>query len=575
MWREVRPQDRVTDGFGEEAFDPAPGLENVPYSPFPEVPVLNRHPAQVLTVFWPHTPTPEERFPAIVWASAGYFVRANPPDDPDANDFLCEALLRGWAVISVGSTGIDSCPVAATQPQRCFSNTEGCKQMFPTPGCEDYNLWYPPETTSTSPWNDFNYFYGEKDFFWAMQYITLNADALMVDPTRLVLSGLSTGAIYSCFAAYEAEAWTDPMLSEQSRTQTSVAGLILFESAAQWVSGYPTGLAGFHWIQSSDPLSTLYYRRAPTIPDVGSDGVLGGTTLSAAGKAILRSGSLSAWVRGNSHKRIPTYFVSGDGGPGDGASNFGVSAEESPGAYSREGNSSSPLVARDPSLLLNNDLRLHDYWNALFHREDLELIDSRFHGRHSRLTYRDFPVLPVNWSFVDSRFSSTGLAPTSAAEIPLVAATFVGFGDPDMNPAAYPPALDWAEREACVEFDSSVGCRNAGDNYAVFDATPALIGQPIVLSVDLDEIDANYTHVYYLIYDAPLVIPLANDNVALIAGNELYSAFASPPSSHTTPVVPITMGITLYCQAVLFDLIGPLDVLAAFTNSQDLLVTAP
>lgn len=132
------------------------------YTP-PEVSVP--HPTNhVLTVFQPRTPVGGERFPTIIWSGANAFQTGVPPAlNPNQNTFLFEALCRGWAVVTVGTNGISSCHTSA-QPGRCNFPAGVCSGTPGTFGCKDYSLWYGQDTIAGSPWNDFNYFIGEKDF---------------------------------------------------------------------------------------------------------------------------------------------------------------------------------------------------------------------------------------------------------------------------------------------------------------------------------------------------------------------------------------------------------------------------
>lgn len=66
--------------------------------------------------------------------------------------------------------------------------------------CISTNLWQNPDTPA-SHWDDFNYFFGEKDFTWARQWVAEKSDdpLFMFDNTKIVSCGTSAGATYSAF----------------------------------------------------------------------------------------------------------------------------------------------------------------------------------------------------------------------------------------------------------------------------------------------------------------------------------------------------------------------------------------
>jgi len=495
--RRENPDGSVASTVFTPVNDPDTGLPEWVYPHDDEVP--EPHPSQILTVFHPHTPVEGERFPAIMWSSAGSFLTSAPPTaDPNANIFLHEALSRGWAVVAVGTTGIGSCPTPSQFP-RCSSGNPVCPADLDPPSCRDYSMWFEPDSEESSPWNDFNYFIGEKDFLMARQFVAQRADDMSIDNDKVVLSGVSAGAHYSAFVAYRAEAWdqadfSSRTLSAQAQTDPSVAAIILFESVS-WFAGWPGTGDGYHW-----PLSPGSFERAPLLENVGGGGASPPGVLAAAGAEILRSSSSSAWARDRS-PQVPTMLISGDGGSV--LSNFRVDHSIDPHAYERDGDSTSSPSDRDPKILLNPDLALHDYWFPLFLREDLDLVAPRYHDHHSRLRFRDAPTDPTyNWSFVDPRFSSTGLAPTSPDEIPLIYDTFGdvcgGICSPEGNQLAVYPALDWAIREVCGDLAPSVECRNGGANYNVLRSTTPGIGGDVTLTVDMNEVDERYDHALFV-----------------------------------------------------------------------------
>ena len=246
------------------------------------------HPAQFLTVFWPiPNPAPGQVFPTVMYCTAGVFLQGDGSIAGNPGAFLCQAVADGWCVITVGSVGYDSWPtcsqyVECTDPLCDCTVVPNCGQCNATgqnPNCPFYmagscwdpNLFYP---AGSGPWNDFNYFYGEKDITWARQFVAANANMLHVDNARVVLSGTSTGAIYAAFVAYGPNrAWTDPDLSSQSHQDTRVAGLVAFDPVS-WIgasetlngSGFP--YRGLHWAEVNDPAQSSYRQEDDSLPDI-------------------------------------------------------------------------------------------------------------------------------------------------------------------------------------------------------------------------------------------------------------------------------------------------------------------
>jgi len=111
--------------------------------------------------------------------------------------FLDEALNRGWALVTVGTTGWNSWPTCAQDEDCTFCQNTSPDPCGAMPGpCRDTNLWIDP---SSAAWNDFNMFSGEKEFTWARQWIGENGTNPLynLDTNRVVVCGTSTGAIYS------------------------------------------------------------------------------------------------------------------------------------------------------------------------------------------------------------------------------------------------------------------------------------------------------------------------------------------------------------------------------------------
>ncbi len=218
--------------------NPATGGTTFPYAPAQDIanPLLNAesrsdavpHDYQVLSIYWPYSPAMGERFPTLFYCTAGPFSESTgiPNVVPT---FLETALGDGWCVVTVGGVGSNSQPTS-TQIQRCIE--VGGTSTNPPP-CWDYNLWYPPDDVtepSPSPWNDFNYFYGEKDMVWARQWIAEHAATYHIDNDRIVVSGLSTGAIYTSFLAYQPNrAWVGQNYSSQSQRDTRVAAFVSWD----------------------------------------------------------------------------------------------------------------------------------------------------------------------------------------------------------------------------------------------------------------------------------------------------------------------------------------------------------
>ena len=286
--RSYAPSDRLPKRFG------GPALQA------PELPC-----AQRLTVFYPtaeHT-RPAAGWPVLMYSPAGLFVEARASSFEQVAPLtqlvagstgphpalLCDMLDQGWAVVTVGSVGIDS---------RDFQT--GCRNCDP-------NLFYGYDSAE---WRDLRRFWGEKDFAWARQYLARFASApdtnrfdfpdggawpaLGIDNARVFVLGRSSGAIYAASVALgpdrrradlPEDVFADPGRSQLLKS-TACAGFIGL-NAPSWFPAY------------LDCCPATHYPR-------GANGDTMAGTVGAVGASALGAASISRWVREPASHAITT-----------------------------------------------------------------------------------------------------------------------------------------------------------------------------------------------------------------------------------------------------------------------------
>lgn len=453
--------------------------------------------------------------------------------------FLDTALLRGWAVVTVGTTGWNSWPVCSQ-----VNDCNECQNLGTTNPlcagtltCRDTNLWIDP---ASAEWDDFDVYSGEKEFTWARQWIGEHGADHLLDTDRVVVCGTSTGAIYSAFLAFGPNRAWGPLVSfpGQSRQDTRVAGMVAFEPNV-WVRALSTTSPGVHWPSSTDPLDDCgstgipciqggpcYNRRAPTT--------------STAGFGLVEQSSISRWVRAieGDEQPTPVFIASGDGGFTTGfARDANLPAHAAD--YERHlinlgcGTAVGPnpaLVTGDPLLEYSAgpELFLHDSWNAINFRIDLALLDvlsgDTTHALRSRLYLQEGQA----WGNLPPCLSLVAPSPpTSASEVTYLDGTF-----PDYNPCPCPPTeplsainnvalapdvVTWMEAAIGVERGAGAVVRNpplvggsvgppcvpsvVNGNLDVYRATTPWDGLPVLVEIDLD--GTGYDEADLLFFEEP------------------------------------------------------------------------
>jgi len=593
MFDESQPLQSIprTDGGPDftPVLNPVAGTTFV-YAPTADIenPALNAtgiatavaHESQILTIFHPRTPAPGERFPTVMFHTAGFFGQAqgSPTFVPT---FLGLALENDWCVVTVGGVGSTSVPTPM-QPPRCTVNGGGTNP----PPCRDYNLWYPPDSQTSplpSPWNDFNVFYGEKDFVWARQWVAENAATYSIDNARIVVSGQSAGAVYASFLAFQPNrAWSGSAYSSQSQQNTRVAAYVAFAPVV-WMEAIPNvpppkTLVGAHWPRSLDPAApaNAYLTRIPLL----------NSGLSQTELDVLRTNGPSRYLR-EFLPLVPTFVEAGD----NSLAVFGRDAVQVAPVddYARDPDSVPP---DDPTLSFPNDPRTktHDLWNDLIFKQDLLAVDANFHRLHSRLYLRD----DTNWTFIPAALTQNlsgfpSMPPTSFSQVPLVDGIFAGANGCTItglsqscsaveNLAASQQAVSWMGREVCRTFDQAVQCRNGGTNPSIHSFTPASIGATATATVQLCECPNAYDAAWVFGYDTPSATPLPSGDMLLAidgGSGELlgFPVKTKPPSGLVTfdldiPNDPTLVGSVLYTQAWIYDYEGGYP--DTLTNAQDL-----
>ena len=559
-----------------------------------------RHPAQKLTVFYPAGPAPSTGWPVILYSPCGSFLESSvrvpgtipsasmmfgesgaiPPIALPDQAFLREALELGWAVVMVGTVGTNSCALPETS---CVFPS--CGPTGTLPDCRDPNLVYPP-SMFPSEWNDYQVFYGEKDFTWARQFIAdharplgdsnpSNDPDLVIDNAKVVACGVSCGATYAAFVALGPNrARTSG--STQVQQDTRCAGLIAFE-APTWWPAFPAAFPAVHW-----PRETEVRERAGFMSSYPVSNPLD----NPPEESVLEASSISSWMRdipglaAGVRPQPKCFFAYVDG--------LGL-CEDDPQheAYDRD-------LAVAPDLRRLPELFIHDSWFGIVAKQDLLEVDAalgnNFHATHSRLFLQDdvpigagFGCLPPAALTTFRSFGWQGCSsyqtPVSGGThyCPIVDGTFVrqnevGSGLPVSaidNTDLWRHLFCWMSEEFDVPLFYNVSWRNGGANPDVYVATTPRVNH----SFDMTAVPGPSTFGIFLGMDTPISVTLGGGQVLLVTGTELFNtgivfaAGGSIDTSLTVPANPALCGLQLYTQAVLGG--SPPFKL---TNAQDLIV---
>lgn len=563
-----------------------------------EVTLGNSHPAQRLSIFLPDEPAsaPPLGYPVILYFPAAAFGRVPQPGTDRI--FLLEALDRGWAVVTVGTVGVDSTPVGegVIQPVRCCPLAGGTCIPDEVPAnatpCRDYNLYYPP---GTPEWDDFNVYYGEKDAVWARQHIAMNATAYSLDDSRVFVAGTSSGAHYAAFLAFHDDLSWAAEPGSQSTMDTRVDGLLAFEPVS-WFEGPFTqdaNLLGTHWPKAdTSGMAPGQYQRARVPGEVAT--------------TVLADASSSTWAR--NAPDVPVFIASGNGV--DTALTRDANTPDYALDFCRVGTPTSacpdPLQTwtgapvmdftfTDGDPFTEVEMLLHSAWHAIVLKQDLLGSDPVYHAEHSRLYLREdtrWDFLPdaynkngpgeiTGWQdvdyFVDGEYcdncfwddACVGPSPDSCDSID--------------NERLAAIAMDWVAAEGCEGITASVTWRNAGTNPDVYTAVPRVAGDHLLLTVDLSPTAPapapSYAAAQPLGLDTAIPpIFLAGGQALLVfdGGNgELLFLDAklkdgSGTVQFSTPVPPLLLycGLEIHSQVLLFGGMTPY----ALTNALDLVV---
>jgi len=611
-------------------------VDPVDYTPKPDV--VQSYEAQRLTVFYPSGPAPVGGWPTLLYSPCGGFTQTEPNGAPlpgegpgaggvgiettagfvenlplDATDvgnntFLTEAIARGWAVVSVGSVGINSCGLPyppCTDLGGCPGDPECC--AGPPGACRDPNLYYSPDSPE---WQDPSIFYGEKDFTWARQYVAHHARPggdgdpsndpdLCIDNDRVVAVGVSCGALYAAFLALGPNRAFENGISPQLAEDTRVAGLIAFE-APTWWPAYWSYLFAFHWPRANDPLvraTTL----GPGPPNPGA---------TSPAESDLRESSMSWQIRqipsqDPAERSFAKCFLAYK-------DPFGMCESLPPGwGYYNRTPGTNPALQRVD--LLGQGWSLHDPWSGIAAKQDLLWVDrqlgTQFYRDASRLFLGDQalvaeaagclpPLAPPHVTDVDgtvvSAFSygwqwNGGQYPPSASCVsyqtprgdhycPIVDGAFrdQSGAEADKNTNLWGPLFCWMSTEFDVPYQNpAVGFRNAGTNPDVFRSEVPFVGEDFTMCLDLE--GEPYSIAAFIGWDTPTEFVLGGGQVLLeidagsgpmLGDGELYPRLGDGIVVRF-PVAPDPdlAGLHVYGQAIL---IGGAPY--GLSNAQDLVV---
>lgn len=559
-----------------------------------------RHQAQKLTVFYPVGTPPSTGWPVILYSPCGSFLEASvripgtipsasmmfgesaaiPPIALPDQAFLREALELGWSVVVVGTVGTNSC----TLPQAAclFPN---CGPTGTLPDCRDPNLAYPP-AMFPDEWDDYEVFYGEKDFTWARQFVAdharplgdsdpSNDPDLVIDNGKVLACGVSCGATYAAFVALGPNRARSSG-SAQVQQDTRCAGLIAFE-APTWWPAFPEAFPAAHWPRESEIRQRAGFLSSWPLPNPLDN---------PPEESVLEASSISSWMRdvpgltASERPQPKCFFAYVDG--------LGL-CEDDPQyeEYDRD-------LAVAPTLRRLPELFLHDSWFGLVAKQDLLAIDAAlgdtFHRTHSRLFLQD--DVPTNELFgclpptALTPFRSFGWESCSSYQTPVAGGTHfcpivdgtfvrqnaVGSGLPVAaidNTDLWRYLFCWMSEEFDVPLLFNVTWRNGGSNPDVYDATTPRVNHPF----DMSAVAGPSTFGIFIGMDTPVSAVLGGGQVLLVAGTELFNSglvFAAGGSidyTLTVPANPALCGVQVYTQAVLGG--SPPFKL---TNAQDLIV---
>jgi hypothetical protein len=561
-------------------------------------------PAQRLTVFYPTGfVKPADGWPVLLFSPAGAFREAQAPtegaeaalpyplgtksldfgeaaplleicaasadgaEDAALGGFLYDVLSRGWAVVCVGTVGIDS-------------RLDDRGKLVPFGGLllndRDPNIFYPTEDGGGSPtpeWENFELFWGEKDFTWARQYLAENATELDLDNDVVVTSGVSSGAIYAAFVALGPDR-AHASGSSQVMQSTQCAGFIGFETPA-WFPAFNPEVPAPHW---EGP--TAGYRAV---------------TMGDASTSDLAASSVSTWIRetGSLAASTPALLVYDEGvaavdpadferDDGSGGCDAWPAATGDPCLTDAllpcidchdldgicaligfpQGCFCNPLVSRfcaGSDVEIIDFTRAHDSWNGVVLLQDLLTYghpDSQLLMETGVMTaHPDLPALQTA-IYTDT----SGTFPASAMDDPLV--------------RQY--ALSWLCQLRDDVKGTSSDCpagvyRNESPNAASLSLTPPILGKTMTCVVDLDTTGHPLAQVIGL--DTPASIPLGT--YVLLCQDSgsgiLFQSTASGPLAIMDIAIPngTYMAGSMFCvQAIHFGG-GSGD---ALSNAQDVVV---
>ena len=293
------------------------------------------HPMQHLAVFLPTGTAPPTGWPVVMHSNASNFREPIAWCDgtrgaftkicDDFNIDLMNLIQNGWAVVSVSTVGVDS-----------------------TISGQEANVFFPE---GSPEWEDFNLFWGEKDFTWARQWVAESATTLNLDNDRVVVWGTSSGSIYSGWIALGPTRTFATATSSQALQDTKCAGLVGNLPLA-WLPAYDDNFAATHW------------------PDV--NGLAAAKVLDAA-PGVLAAASPSTWIRAAGSHAVDTPVC--------------ILGDEVVHTYTFNRDAQG-----DPTLTNTFDPPagpLHPSWFVLTMAEDLMGLDPSFHGIESLFLLSD------------------------------------------------------------------------------------------------------------------------------------------------------------------------------------------
>ncbi|MEW6074402.1 MAG: hypothetical protein AB1726_17640 [Planctomycetota bacterium] len=320
--------------------------------------VATPHPMQHLAIFVPVGTPPPSGWPVILHSNVGGFLEPLAWCDGtrgaitrlcgDHHGDLKTFLQGGWAIVSVSGVGTDS----------VISGQEA-------------NVFFP---AGSAEWEDFDLFWGEKDFTWARQWVAENAAGLSLDNDRVIAWGTSAGGVYAAWIALGPTRVFLGATSSQSGQDTRCAGYV-GDLPLAWLPAYADVYPALHWPDVNG-------QAAPTVADVAP--------------GILAAASPSTWIRAAASHAIDTPVC--------------LAGDEFVDTYTFDRD-----VQNDPTLTNAFDPPvdpLHPSWFPLTLAEDLMILDPDFHAIQSLFLISDLvtdlgSVGPPHSGYVDLLFGGT------------------------------------------------------------------------------------------------------------------------------------------------------------------------